>query len=186
MLVQNLQPVKDKLEIIDSKLDELLSTPSTSGLTFAPLTLQPTYQSNSSDGWASGMEPQNLQAIYDAQESTASNLFGIRFDVAWSWGEIIMSPGISIPAFTRINFKVGIRNSGNSISLYELAAFNVSAFSYINIWSYWGAASATQDLIVNVDASVPYIWDKLRFKLTHAYAHAPQARIYDLKVWQIT
>lgn len=184
MLVQNLQPVKDKLEIIDSKLDELLSNQSSNGLTFTALTLAPTYQINSSHGWAT--EPANLQALYDADESSASNLFGIRFDVAWSWGEVIMLPNITIPNYTRITFKVGIRNSGGNVSLFELAVFSASLMSYVNIWSYYGAASSSQDLIVNIDVIVPYLWDKLRFKITHARDFAPQSRFYDLKVWEVT
>lgn len=173
----------EKLTSIESKIDELLASQNPSSLDFNLLTLNPTYQSNSSDGWATA--PANLQALYDNDESSASNLFGIRFDVAWSWGEVVMIPGISIPAHTRIQFKVGIRNSGNAVSLFELAAFSVPLSSYVNIWNYYGAVSNSNDLIVNIDVGVHYVWDKLRFKLTHARDFAPQARFYDLKVYEV-
>lgn len=190
LIVNSAQDTQTAIAGLTTEIEEIKTLvqgqQSATGLSFTPLTLNPTYQSNSSHGWASGMEPQNLQAIYDSDESSASNLFGIRFDVAWSWGEIIATPGIVIPGFTRINLKLGIRNSGNSISLYELAAFNVTAFSYVNIWNYYGAASSTQDLIVNIDIVVPYVWDKLKLRLTHARDFAPQARIYDLKVWEVS
>lgn len=174
----------ERLISIESKVDQLLASQNPSSLDFNLLTLNPTYQSNSSDGWATA--PSNLQALYDADESSASNLFGIRFDVAWSWGEVVMTPGITIPTFSRIKFKVGIRNSGGNVSLFELAAFSVPLSSYINIWNYYGAVSSSNDLIVNIDVIVPYTWDKLRFKLTHAKDFAPQARFYDLKVYEVS
>jgi hypothetical protein len=170
----------NQLDTIESILDNQTPT----GLSFNLLSLNPAYEVYSSHGWNTA--PQNLQALYDADTSSASNLFGIPWDVAWCYGEIVMLPGISIPNITRINFKVGIRNSNNNISLFELAAFNVSSFSYINIWSYFGSASASQDSIVNIDIIVPFAWDKLKFKMTHAYAFAPQARFYDLKVWSVS
>lgn len=188
LIVGSAQDTQTSIAALNTEIEELKTLVQNqqpvTGLTFTPLILQPTYQSNSSDGWATA--PANLQALYDADEATASNLFGIRFDVAKSWGEIIMIPGISIPSHTRIEFKVGIRNSGNNISLFELAVFNVALFSYMNVWSYYGAASSTQDLIVNIDAGIHYVWDKLRFKLVHAGDFAPQARFYDLKVWEVS
>ncbi|OKH38353.1 hypothetical protein NIES2119_09965 [[Phormidium ambiguum] IAM M-71] len=184
MLIQNLKPIKDKLEIVEEKIDQLLSSANPTGLTFTPLTLQPTYESNSSNGWH--IAPQNLQALYDSDSSSASNLFEVVGGVAWANGEIILLPGVAIPQFTRINFKVGLRNSNNNRCMFELAAFNVSFSSYVNLWSYFGTLSNTQDLIANIDVIIPYVWDRLRFKMWDTTSWAPQARFYDLKVWEVS
>lgn len=172
-----------QLDLINFKLDLLLSNSgSNENLAFNLLTLSPTYQTYASSGWATS--PQSLQALYDNDLATASNLFQIN-GAAWGWGDIILSPGISIPQFTRINFKVGLQNSAGSASLFELATFNVALSSYVNCWSYYGNVSSSQDLIVNIDTSINHQWDKLRFKMWDTGQYSPRARFYDLKVWSV-
>lgn len=188
LIINSAQDNQTAIAALNTEIEELKTLvqnqqPATA-LTFTPLNLQPTYQSNSSHGWA--VAPQNLQALYDADSSTASNLFEVAGGVAWANGEIILFPGVSIPQFTRINFKVGIRNNNNNRCMFELAAFNVGFSSYINLWSYFGNLSNTQDLIANIDVIIPYVWDKLRFKMWDTTSWAPQARFYDLKVWEVS
>lgn len=188
LIVGSAQDTQTSIAALNTEIEELKTLvqnqqPATA-LTFTPLNLQPTYQSNSSHGWA--VAPQNLQALYDADSSTASNLFEVAGGVAWANGEIILFPGVAIPQFTRINFKVGIRNNNNNRCMFELAAFNVGFSSYINLWSYFGNLSNTQDLIANIDVIIPYVWDKLRFKMWDTTSWAPQARFYDLKVWEVS
>lgn len=183
MLIQNLKPIKNKLEIVEEKIDQLLNSANPTGVTFTPLTLQPTYQLGSSNGWM--IEPQNLNTLYDNDQSSASNLFQVGGG-SWVYGEVILLPGISIPNYSRVQMKLGIRNSNNTRSLFELAAFNVAVNAYINFWSSIENTSATQDVIVNVDIILPYIWDKVRFRLWDVGQYFAQARFYDLKVWEVS
>lgn len=172
-----------KLTTIENKIDQLINNQSVNGLNFTLLTLNPTYQTYASNGWA--IAPSNLQALYDNDASSASNLFQPN-GAAWQYGEVVMMPGVSIPNFTRINFKVGLRNTSGTRGLFELSAFNVVLSSYVTIWSYSENVSNSQDIIANIDAIVPFSWDKLRWRLTDIGSYLPQSRFYDLKVWEVS
>lgn len=171
-----------RLASIESKIDQLLAVENPSGLNFNLIALNPTYQTYASNGWQT--EPQNLQALYDADISSASNLFSVGGS-PWIYGEVIMFPGVPIPQYTKIELKVGIRNSAGQRSLFELAFFNVNLSSYINVWSYADNASSTQDLIANINCIIPFSWDKMRWRISDVGSWFPQSRFYDLKVWEI-
>lgn len=172
-----------KLINIENKIDQLLSTSSQNGLSLTLLTLIPVYQFYSSTSWYTA--PQNLQALYDNDAATASNLFEIN-GAQWAYGEIILLPGISIPRYTRIQMKIGLQNAFAQRSVFEVAVFDVIRGSYINIWSYFGLLSNTQDLIANIDVIVPFTWDKLKFLMWDIGHYMPRGRFYDLKVWEVS
>lgn len=183
MLIQNLKPIKDQLENIDAKIDQLLNSASPTGLTFTPLTLQPTYQTYASNGWNTA--PINLQSLYDNDDATASNLFESNGAVL-QYGEVILFPGVPIPNLSKIYFKVGIRNSSGLRGYWELAAFNVQLMSYVTVWAYLGAASNTSDLVINIQVLIPFNWDKIRWRQYDIGEWYPRARFYDLKVFEVS
>lgn len=168
---------------IESKLDLLLNQNQNNlKISFVELQIQPSYQVFASNGWTTA--PQNLQAIYDNDQSTASNLFEIA-GASQAYGEVIFVPNITIPELTRIQFKVGLQNTHNLKNIWELGVFSLSKVDYINIWAYFGNASNTQDLIANIEIIVPFSWDKLRFRMSDVGQHMPRARFYELKIYEL-
>lgn len=179
--------IQTSINLLNAKIEELETLiqgqQSSNGLSFDLLVLNPTYLPFASNGWA--IEPQSLNSLYDNDLSSASNLFQAN-GPTYQYGQIEMFPGISIPVFSKINFKVGIRNNAGLRAYWELAAYNTSLANYVTIWSYFGAASNTSDLICNVEIIIPFSWDKLRWKMIDIGEYHPQARFYDLKVWAVS
>lgn len=168
---------------INAKLDQILANSQPSaGLKFTELNLNPTYQTGANNGWL--VAPQNIEALYDNDTTTASNLFKVG-GYAWSYGEIILTPSISIPQRTKIELKVGLRNTNNQRSLFELAVFDIAKGSYVNVWAYAENLSSSSELIANIDSPYFNYWDKLRFRLWDVGQYQAEARFYSLKVWKV-
>ena len=168
---------------IQTGINQLLAGNSGNGLSFTLLNLSPTYTINSSNGWT--VSPTNLSAIYDGESNTSTNLFEVAGG-AYRWGEIIINPGISIPLFTRINFRVGLQNASSNRSYFELAVYNVPAAIWTSIWGTLDNQSSSQSTIVNIDRIIPFIWDKIRFQVWDSGTWPGRASISGLEVWAVT
>lgn len=174
-----------KLDQINGKCDQILANlGNANGVTFTQLNLAPTYQNNTSSSW--NAVPSSTSNITDSDTNTSTNLFGIN-GAPFVWGELIISPGITIPSATRINVRVGLQALANNLNvLFELAAYDTSLAAYRNLWSVMGNFSNTTDTIIDIVAGAFFTWDKLRFRQWDIGQTAPRSRIYDLKVFSVS
>lgn len=187
LIVDNAQDTQTSLTALNAKIEELKSLvlqqnqQPIGGLTFTPLTLQPTY--SQSTNW-SGERPANLGAITDGDSNSSTNGFWIG-GIFYQRVELILSPGITIPQYTRINLRIGLLINGGSRGYFEFSTENLSG-AQSPIWAKTGIYSNTTETIVNIDRIIPYQWNKLIFALEDVGAGEPKMKIYDLKVWEVS
>lgn len=179
----DLSQVTTKLTAIENKLDLIQS--SQPGLVFTPLSLNAaTFTTASSDGWS--VAPTNLPAITDGDSNTSTNLFEI-YGSPYRWGDVIILPGITIPQYTRIEAKIGLQNSQNQQRIgAELAASKASDGTWSTTWYNYQPQSNVSDSISNIDIIIPFVWDKLKFRIMDVGFYAGRMRIYDLKVYAVS
>ncbi len=167
---------------IEAKIDQIINTQIVGGLTFTPLTLNPTYALNADQGWETA--PTNVSAIADGYTNTSTNLFSVTGS-AFRWGEIQINPGITIPNFTRLAIRLGMQNPVNLRSGGEIAVLDASVGTWTNIWATLEVFNNSADTIFDIDRIIPFVWDRLRFRIWDIGQFAGRMRIYDLKVWRV-
>lgn len=179
MLIQNLQPVKTQLEIIENKIDQLLLSPSP-GLNFIPLTLSPTYSTSSN------INPGNLHLITDGDESTSCDQFEAGGS-AWIYADLLMNPGVSIPNYNLISGKFGYAtNYPPNRPGIQIAVNNGGVF--LPIWGGFGDIISTgnpENNIQTFSVICPNSWSQLRIRIWDLGAYGTRCKVYSLKIFEV-
>jgi hypothetical protein len=180
--ITDLSGVNNQLIAISSKLD--LIQASQSGLVFTQLTLNPTYQLNASNGWT--VIPTNLQNIADNNNTTSTNQFEVGGQ-SNIYGEIIISPGVTLSQYTRINLRIGIATSLSGFRPLAQLEVNVSG-TWVGIWAFYGTLANTNaaDNILNIEAITTSAWIALRLRFWDVGTYGCRAIIYDLKIFSVS
>lgn len=183
-LIQNLQPVKDKLEVLDDKLDLLLSAFSPQFI-FTELNLNATVTTNTSNGWV--VTPTNLSNIFDDDLLTSTNQFEVTGS-GYPWGEILVNPLIAIPEFTKLDFRIGIATNNPP----NRPAVQVEIFSsgdWTTVWAFFGRTLSNtnaDDFIKNISVITPYVWTQLKIRIWDLGYYGTRCKIYNLKVYSVS
>lgn len=172
--ITDLSTVNAKLDTINNKLNQL----SVVGINFTPLVLQPTFDTSyTSNGWL--IPPADLDKIFDGNDDTSTNFFqavsGQYFEA-----RVKIYPGITIPGYTKIQIKMGLKNINNNKSLFEWSSGTGNVIR--PFWSDFNIRS-TSETIVNIESYVSGQWQYLDLHLQEMVTWPPQAKIYSIKVW---